>query len=332
MKKRDTSLDKNPNTNVLAKSLVAQRLVAKQFDSNNRTRTSSAISGVHNSIFKGRGMDYQESRAYTAGDDIRNMDWKVTAKTGKPHIKLFQEERERPTYIIISSNLSMFFGTKKQFKSVLAANIASLLAWHSIQKGDRIALVSYGHLGINFHRPVSGKNGVMKLISGLVKGFSTKKEQPELDNITNASLGDTLKQIKSIIKPGSNIIIISDFHNLNGSEKMHLSTIKKHNDILAICVSDPFELTKPANALYGLKSNHKSIVFNTKNKDTQQIFSDFRNGLINNLNNNFIQIGIPIIPIQTDYDYISELITGYQNPRLAYTKWITKLSEINKYG
>ena len=135
-------------TEVTAKTMVATRHHARQFNLTSIKKATSAISGLHDSRFRGRGMDYLESRVYQAGDDIRNMDWRVTARTGQAHTKLFQEERERPTYLVVDTNDSLLFGTKNQFKSVLASQIAALLGWSSVHQGDRIGVMSHG---INGH-------------------------------------------------------------------------------------------------------------------------------------------------------------------------------------
>jgi Uncharacterized conserved protein (some members contain a von Willebrand factor type A (vWA) domain) len=131
-------------TRVLAKTLVNTRRHVRLFNLTAIKKATSAISGLHDSRFRGRGMDYLESRAYQAGDDIRNMDWRVTARTGIAHTKLFQEERERPIYLLVDNNPSMRFATRGQFKSVIAAQIAAALGWSAVQQGDRVGVMTFG--------------------------------------------------------------------------------------------------------------------------------------------------------------------------------------------
>ncbi len=335
-------------TQVSSKMLTRQRFFAKHFDFINKTKTNSAISGVHKSTFQGRGMDYNESRVYAFGDDIRNMDWKVTARTGEPHIKLFQEERERPTYIIINSNASMFFGTKRQFKSIVAAKVASILAWASVNKGDRVSLLNYGSKGINFIKPTAGKNGIMKLTHGLLDYYDLNKFKANMINAAktkqqtkqkskqkskqktkDSCLGDALQHLRKVIKPGSTVIIISDFQMFNNEEKKHLTYIKKYNDVLGVCVCDPFEMLAPEKGVFGVKSGIKDIVFNIKKDKAKKVFSNFRTNLLNRIDTNFIKIGIPVIPIQTDYDVVAALQEGYNNPTVAYNNWLEKIGDNN---
>ena len=147
--------------------LVRCRLQARDLRLDSRLSARSAITGVHASRFRGRGMDYQESRVYQSGDDIRSMDWRVTARTGRAHVKLYQEERERPVVVMVDLGPGMFFATRGAFKSVIAARAAALIGWAAIQNGDRIGALLFngGHHEI---RPQGGQRGVLRLIRELV--------------------------------------------------------------------------------------------------------------------------------------------------------------------
>ena len=118
--------------------LLALRRDALGLDLTSRYRVSSTLAGGYRSKFRGRGMDFDEVRTYQPGDDIRNIDWRVTARTGKPHTKLFKEERERPVFLLIDQSKHLFFGSRNALKSVVAARAASLLVWASINAGSRI--------------------------------------------------------------------------------------------------------------------------------------------------------------------------------------------------
>jgi uncharacterized protein (DUF58 family) len=152
---------------VSSDELVQCRLQARELRLDSRRPARSAITGGHASRFRGRGMDYLESRAYQPGDDIRSMDWRVTARTNHAHVKLYQEERERPVVVMIDLGPGMFFATQGVFKSVVAARAAALIGWAAIQNGDRIGafLFNGGHHEL---RPLGGQRGVMRLIRQLV--------------------------------------------------------------------------------------------------------------------------------------------------------------------
>lgn len=307
----------NAKTTVTAKSLVETRPHARQFNLTSIKKASSAISGLHDSRFRGRGMDYQESRIYQNGDDIRNMDWRVTARTGMAHTKLFQEERERPTYLVVDANNSMRFGTKKQFKSVLASKIAALLGWSSVQQGDRIGIMSFGSNGLHIGKATAGKRGMMAVISHLIKAFETDTKNNEHHQLDRA-----LKQLRTIIRPGSLVIIVSDFQALGDESKRHLLQLRKHNDVLAIKVSDPFENQLPLPALYGVQTTQRAKVLNTQLDRTQRVMRERQSSHIQSLKDNIIKAGVPLIPIQTSDNWVSTLKNGLSNPALAFSHWL----------
>ncbi len=311
----------NLNTQVAAKTMVETRHHARQFNLTGIKKASSAISGLHDSRFRGRGMDYQESRIYQAGDDIRNMDWRVTARTGDAHTKLFQEERERPTYLIIDTNSSLHFGTKTQFKSVLASKVAALLGWSSVQQGDRIGVLTYGVNGIHIGKATAGKRGMMAMMSHLIKAFEPSlKETP-----TEYNLDQALKQLRTIIRPGSLVILVSDFYALGADAKRHLLQLRKHNDVLGIKISDPFENQMPLPALYGVKTEQSPRVLDSKNSRMQEKLQAKQQNHIQALKDNVVKAGVPLIPIQTDDVWVNTLKNGLTNPSLAFSHWLGSL-------
>ncbi len=310
----------NPATQVLAKTMVNTRHHAKQLSMSRMKKASSAISGLHDSRFRGRGMDYLESRHYQAGDDIRNMDWRVTARTGDPHTKLFQEERERPTYVILDCNASMFFGTRNKFKIVLASEIAAFLGWSSIQKGDRIGGLTFGIHGNHIIKARSGKRGVMGLMSHILK---TTKRQPQEQQ---ANLDEALKQMRTVIRPGSLVFVISDFLNLGEDGKRHFIQLRKHNDVLAIKIADPFEINHIPAGRFGIKQtvNHHSTtrILDTRQSHMQRKLADQQATHIEQLKSQIIKAGVPIIPVQTDDLWINKIKNGLANPTPAFNHWL----------
>ncbi len=315
----------NAKTQVTAKSMVATRHHARQFNLTSIKKASSAISGLHDSRFRGRGMDYQESRIYQAGDDIRNMDWRVTARTGDAHTKLFQEERERPTYLVVDTNSSLHFGTKAQFKSVLASKVAALLGWSSVQQGDRIGVLTYGINGVHIVKATAGKRGMMAMMSHLIKAYD--HGSAETDNgHEQHDLDQALKQLRTIIRPGSLVIVISDFYALGPDAKRHLLQLRKHNDVLGVKVSDPFENHMPMPALYGVQTTNRPRVLDTKQNRTQEKLQAKQQSHIQELKDNIIKAGVPLIPVQTNDPWVNTLKNGLGNPALAFSHWLGGLS------
>ena len=202
---------------------------------------ASALAGAYRSRFRGRGVDFVESRNYQPGDDIRNMDWRVTARTGKPHTKIFQEERERPVLIVLDAGPALFFGTRRRLKSVAAGQLAAAVAWTAVRRGDRIGAFLSAPGENREIRPAGGRRGAMRVIQGLVDWLD-----PERRRSGEEPLSMALQRVRHAVRPGSLVIVISDFFSLDETCNRHLSRLRQHNDVIGCQVLDPAELSLPA--------------------------------------------------------------------------------------
>ena len=237
---------------------------------------SSAVSGMslhargirarHNgqylSRIKGRGMEFDESRPYQPGDDVRNIDWRVTARTGNTHSKLFREERERPVLISVDARSSMFFATRGRFKSVIAAEFASMLAWMANGDGDRVGGEIFSSRRHTEFRPRRGKQNVLRMLQAMAKLTDSAQASPN----EQASLEMALKRIQRIAHPGSLVCMISDFRGLDAAASSRLIQIARHNEIILIQVYDWLETQLPDKGRYSLGTDDKVISFNAANR------------------------------------------------------------------
>lgn len=208
-----------------------------------RQAAASALAGAYRSRFRGRGVDFVESRNYQPGDDIRNMDWRVTARTGRAHTKVFQEERERPVLIVLDAAPSLFFGTRQRLKSVAAGQMAAAIAWSAVRRGDRIGgfLFAPGrHLEI---RPAGGRRGAMRMVQGLVDWLEPGTVSTGAAEAQPLSVA--LERVRHAVRPGSLVIVISDFFSLDDDSNRHLSRLRQHNDVIACQVLDAAEHQLP---------------------------------------------------------------------------------------
>ena len=255
--------------------LVRCRLQARDLRLDSRQPARSAITGAHASRFRGRGMDYLESRAYQPGDDVRCMDWRVTARSGRAHVKLYQEERERPVVVMIDLGPGMFFATRGAFKSVIAARAAALIGWAAIQNGDRIGALLFngGHHEI---RPQGGQRGVLRLIRELVKATA-----PEAALSGHASfneqghLNDALVRLRRVARPGSLVFILSDFYAINEDSRRHLQALRQHNDIVACQIVDALELQPPVAGRYAISDGINNGLLDTRSADRRDAYSAY---------------------------------------------------------
>lgn len=199
----------------------------------------SQLLGHHQSRQLGRGMDFSESRQYQAGDDIRAIDWRVTARTGKPHTKLFSEEREKPVVLYLDLSPSMVFGSKLMLKSVVMAHMASLLAWLTVSQQDRVGAIIDTGSDLFEIKPMSRNRGPLAILQKLVELHSQVLEQPR-SKPTN-SFKPALIALRRLAPKGGEIVFISDFVRLQDDEQHSLSQLRQHNSVRFVHISDPLE-------------------------------------------------------------------------------------------
>lgn len=226
--------------------------------------------GPARSRFRGRGMEFEEVRNYQAGDDIRHMDWKVTARSGRPHIKLFREERERPVYLLVDYSPAMFFGTRNCLKSTLAARLATLLAWSAAEHHDRIGGIVFSSNRQDEFRPRAGKRGVMQLIHFLV----SEQHLPGGDLGGRADMSWALQRLHHVVRPGSMIFLISDFANIGPELQLHLSRLRRHCEVTVLQLSDPMEQQLPPPGRYPVTDGHQVLVLDSSSTRLRQSHQD----------------------------------------------------------
>jgi uncharacterized protein (DUF58 family) len=225
----------------------------------------SALAGAYRSRFRGRGVDFVESRSYLPGDDIRNMDWRVTARTGKPHTKIFQEERERPVLVVVDASPSLYFGTRTRLKSVAAGQLAAAIAWAAVRRGDRIGAFLFAPDRHRELRPAGGRRGAMRVIQGLVDWLN-----PESAHQGQEPLSVSLERVRHTVRPGSLVLIISDFFNLDEQSHRHLSRLRQHNDVIGCQIMDPAEQNLPAGRFPISDGEHSAMLDTHQQKSRSQ--------------------------------------------------------------
>lgn len=211
----------------------------------------AAQGGNYLSRLKGRGMAFDETRLYQAGDDVRRIDWRVTARTDKPHSKIYREERERPLFISVDYRATMTFATRGVFKSVQAARLAGLLAWAGLQQGDRIGGQIFSDSGCLEFKPQTGKSALLRLFNALVK--------PALTPTEISSLAQPLGRLLQHAHPGSRVYILSDFRGLDAAAENHLANLARHCDVILVMISDPLERSLPLKGRYRFTDSLREI-------------------------------------------------------------------------
>jgi len=264
--------------------------------------------GQYRSAFKGRGMEFDEVRPYQPGDDVRSLDWRVTARTGKPHTKLFKEERERPVLFWVDLRAPMFFATKGVFKSVLASRAAALLAWSALAHGDQVGGLVFSEKLHHECRPGRGQRSVLALIRRLTDHPSWQKEAREVG--ADLSLQRPLARLRQVAKPGSLIFLLSDFRGLDQAAQQHLANLATHNDLVLINVYDSLEMQLPLAGSYRLSDGQRELNLQsgdpTLREHYQQQFAQ-RSELLQKMS---ARHGCSRLDLATDASLLTALQTG----------------------
>ncbi len=294
--------------------LIQQRHSGQQLNLLRRNRALSLLSGPNKSNFRGRGIDFEEVRSYQPGDDIRTIDWRVTARTGSPHTKIFREERERPVLIVTDLGNSMFFGSQRCLKSVLACHTSALLGWAALGQGDRVGGLVFNNVGHREVRPKRSRTSVLSLLNILVESCKALPIYPAGQPVNFA---DMLSEVRRISRPGTSIYLISDFKEATSDAAMdNLYQLSRHTELTALHCSDPLEQQLPASGLYRVTNGaSEADLFTGKRALRRQYQQDYQQALLS-LRNAYGKLGIPLIELTTASDPLDQL-QPYFNARLA---------------
>ncbi|WP_455207846.1 DUF58 domain-containing protein [Kaarinaea lacus] len=234
--------------------------------------------GQYYSPFRGRGMEFDEVRLYQPGDDVRTLDWRVTARTGKAHTKLFREERERAVMVWVDYRSPMFFATRGVFKSVLASQAAALLAWSAHHQRDRIGGLLFSEDQHHELRPRGGKSAVLHLLQLLSQMSSLPMTQNQsiaaATKDQQSACYQALMRLRRVAKPGSLIFLISDFRDFDEQAESVLTQISQHNDIMMLFVHDPIEALLPDAGIYRVGNQQQVLAIDTSNDKARQSYAN----------------------------------------------------------
>ena len=281
--------------------LIALRYQVGALSVGRQKRALSVLAGSSSSPFKGRGIDFEEVRRYQAGDEIRHMDWRVTARAGNPYLKLFREERERPVFFVVDFSTSMFFGTRVAFKSVIAARVGTLLAWASLKHGDRVGSLIFSDQGHAELRPQGGRSGVLRFARSLASMHRRAKqgEQPGLSP-TQFPMSQALDRLVRTARPGSLIFLISDFRSFDDHALAALTRLRVHHELIALMIFDPVEATPPPPGRYRISNGTQFATVDTSLMNVVSRYRETFEELRRHIEASCRRFGIEVLPISTN--------------------------------
>ena len=238
---------RDPRVYADLRRLAALQFKAKGFSFLPRQPVHSVLSGRHASRIRGRGLNFEEIRAYRPGDDVRSIDWKVTARMRAAHTRVFTEERDRPVLLLVDQRQDMFFGSVAYMKAVTAAEAAALAAWRVLDQGDRVGALVFDDRDIEQIRPHRSRRSVMHILESVVR--KNHALQAQADHTPNAAMLDqALEEAARIAGHDHLVCIISDFAGAGDQTEGLLRRLAVHNDLLAVLVHDPAAKELPASA------------------------------------------------------------------------------------
>lgn len=288
--------------------LVRLRHPARELKLFPKLLPSAITAGGHQSRIRGRGMDFDEVRPYQAGDDIRSIDWRVTARTTQTHTKVFREERERPIIVVTDLRQSMFFGSQ-QTRSVAACTIAAALAWAGSHAGDRVGGMVFSANRQRDVRAQRSHRGVLHLIK-LLSDASAALVDWQTDQF---SLSTIFEDTRRIAHPGSAIIFISDFYDANAAAEQQLFELGRHCDITLCQIHDDLDLRLPPAGIYAFNDGTQRLVLNTRNQKLRKTFELQAEQRRNSLAALALRTRAAHLQIDNDNRLIQQLIAAYGN-------------------
>ncbi|OIQ28503.1 MAG: hypothetical protein BM564_08865 [Bacteroidetes bacterium MedPE-SWsnd-G2] len=285
------------NIFVSLKDLLDLEHVARGFSFNaKKQKVKSILGGKHASKLRGRGLDFEEVRNYVPGDDIRNIDWKVTARTKKTHTRVYSEEKEKPALILVDQSKSMFFGSQLKTKSVVAAEFAAIAAFKISKEGDRVGGVVMGDEGIDILKPKRSKKNIFRFFDKLVERNRALGTSKKL-NFEN-SFKEVMQKVNNIVSHDYLIILISDYFRYSDQVIKSISRLGQHNDVIVVKVYDPMERSIPNTKLVASQEGQQ-IVIDGSNKELSNKFEEGFDEDYNAFEKTLQKHRIPLIKVDT---------------------------------
>lgn len=288
-------------------SLIALRREAKNIPLGVHS-VKAQLAGGYLSAFRGRGMEFHEARLYQPGDDIRSIDWRVTARSGQTHTKVYREERERPVLLWVDLCNSMFFGTRNCFKSVLAARLSALLAWSAVLNGDRIGGLVFSEQDHHEFRPRPGNAAVLHFIQKLAHHAAWDRQQP--GNARNEASLQALLRLRKVTRPGSLVVLISDFRFLDDACRLQLAQLSRHNDLVLLFTNDPLEQELPPSGYYRLTDGTSELAIDSANPASRAQYQQRYCDHYQQLQSMCLQLQLFLVDISTTANLVESLNQG----------------------
>jgi uncharacterized protein (DUF58 family) len=285
---------------MLTRELLAQ---VQRLEIKTRRLVNEIFSGQYGSVFRGQGMEFAEVREYVAGDDIRSIDWNVTARMGHPYVKKYMAEREMTVVLMVDASASMRFGTAARWKSELAAEVAAVLGFSAIRNNDKVGLCLFTDRVEKFVRPQKGRTHTLRLVRDILE-FSPEWSATRMD--------EALRYLNQVVRRRAVVFLLSDFY---ATDERLLGVTHRRHDLIALQVVDPREISLPDAGLLDVRDAETGAhqVIDSSRAHVRQAFQVRAHQRQKKLETTFRRLGIDHIVLNTDRSFVQPLRTFFQS-------------------
>jgi uncharacterized protein (DUF58 family) len=258
----------------------------------------SLLAGRRASRLRGRGLDFEEIRRYIPGDDIRTMDWRVTARTQRPHTRVYTEERDRPVLLVVDQRLSMFFGSRAAMKSVTAAEAAAMAAWRTLAVGDRVGAVVFNDSAVREIPPHRSRQRVMRILETVLEMNRALRADGSIQP-DPAMLNRAMQRAQHLASHDYLVVIVSDFSGADDDTRNAITRLAAHNDVVALFVYDPLESRLPSLGKVVVSQGDLQLEIDTGDGRLRKRFGEQFDSALQAARDLMLKRGIPVLPIHT---------------------------------
>ncbi len=278
--------------------LMALEFKARDLSFLARQPRGSILAGNHASRLRGRGLNFDELRRYQPGDDLRHLDWRASLRTGKPVVRTFTEERDRPALIVVDQRMSMFFGSQRSFKSALGAELAALAAWMVFNAGDRVGGLVFNDQRIDSIAPLRSRKRVEALLSRIAEqNQALSAANPDAED--GDQLDKVLQRCLALAGHDHLICIVSDFAGAGERTLQLMRQLSAHNDVIALQVYDPLAMKLPSNGRLLVTQGELQVELAIEKRNVHQPLGDFLSGRLQDVATLLRRSQVPLMMFST---------------------------------
>ena len=304
----------NPSPNVYADldELMRLRFKSSGFSFLPRQPVHSILSGRHASRLRGRGLNFEELRNYLPGDDTRNIDWKVTARTREPYVRVYTEEKDRTVWLLVDQRVSMFFGSRWKMKSVVAAEATAIACWRVLAQGDRVGAIVFNDSELKILPPQRSADRVSQVLKTVVT-MNRELSAAPVNRPAPEMLNEALRRVSALARHDCLVCLVGDGTGIDDETRRLVTRLTEHNDLLSVFIFDPLEQAMPEAGRLVFSDGLSQVEFNSAERRLREAYADDFQQRMDRMRTTSRRHSIPLIPISTAAPVLDQVrdVLGY---------------------